>query len=45
MFCSDLDVPDDGSCAIGSEEDKKRLIDGQDEMATMVKSFLDQTKV
>lgn len=44
-FCSDLDDPDDGLCAIGGEEDKKKLVDGQDEMATAVKSFLDQTKV
>lgn len=45
VFCSDLDVPDDCSCAIGSEEDRRNLVKDQEEMSTTVNSLLDETKV
>lgn len=45
VFGCDLDVPDDCSCAIGCEEDRSKLVEGQEEMSTTVNSLLDQTKV
>lgn len=42
VFCGSM--PDE-SCAIGSDEDQRRLVEEQEEMSTTVNSLLDQTKV
>ena len=45
MFCCDFGALDDYKCAIGTEEDKRKLVEGQEEMSTEVNSLSDQTKV